>query len=146
MHRSFITSVNLKTSVIYSGQIRAFWDLAKAKIQDSPKTIAFTQADKYIITLRQVNDTEIIQQATIKGSNAKFHDFGGIEINNEYIINLTCVFGEKKFLCGSSRIYSQEPIFVQEEQFTANVLVQVRSRLFKIYHLKRNSSYKNNEL
>ena len=117
----------MKTSVIYSGQIRAFWDLAKAKIQDSPKTIAFTQADKYIITLRQVNDSEIIQQATIKGSNAKFHDFGGIEINNEYIINLTCVFGEKKFPCGSSRIYSQEPIFVQEEQFTANVLVQVRS-------------------
>ena len=41
-HRSFISSVNLKTSIIYSGQLRAFWDQAKAILQDEQGTIAST--------------------------------------------------------------------------------------------------------
>ena len=102
LHRSFIASVNLKTSIIYSGQIRAFWDQAKANIKDSPKTMASTKADKYIVVLTQVNKSEIIDQALLQGLTFAY-DFGGIEINTEYIINLTCVFGERKFECGTSR-------------------------------------------
>ena len=33
-HRAFIASVSLKTSIIYSGQLRAFWDLAKASLKE----------------------------------------------------------------------------------------------------------------
>ena len=64
--------------------------------------MASTKADKYIVVLRQVNKSDIIDQAILQGLTFAY-DFGGIEINTEYIINLTCVFGERKFECGTSR-------------------------------------------
>ena len=110
---------------MYSGQIKAFWDPAKAMIKDTPKTLASTKADSYIIELRQVNKSKVLEKTTIKGSTF-IHHFGGIEIDAEYVVNLICVFGKKQFACGSSNVHSQIPLIVQEQQFSANVLVQSR--------------------
>ena len=72
-----------------------------------------------------------MEKTAVKG--LKFaHDFGGIEINTEYKVSLICVFGERKFACGSSRIYSGEPTMVQEEEYSAKVFVQ--SRLPRSWH------------
>ena len=125
LHRSFIASVNLRTSIIYSGQIRTFWDQAKATLEGKKNTIASTSADGYLVVLRQVGSEEILDQAKVQGM--KFvHDFGGIEIDTEYEISLICIFGQRQFPCGTSRIYSGEPIFVTEKEFSAKVYVQSR--------------------
>jgi hypothetical protein len=54
------------------------------------------------------------------------HDFGGIEIDTEYEMGLICLFGEKQFACGSSRIYSGSPMMVLEEDHFAKLFVQSR--------------------
>ena len=126
LHRSFIASVNLRTFIIYSGQVRAFWDQAKASLQGKKNTIASTFADSYRVVLRQVGSEEILDQVSVK--SMKFvHDFGGIEINTEYEVSLICIFGnQRQFPCGTSRIYSGEPIYVTEAEFSAKVYVQSR--------------------
>ena len=73
-------------------------------------TIASTMADKYIITLKQADKSEILEQATLK-SITYAYDFGGIEINTEYEVSLVCVFGKRQFSCGSSSLYSGTTIF-----------------------------------
>ena len=97
--------MNLKTSIIYSGQLRAFWDPAKASLKEKQETIASTIADKYIVTLKQPGKSEILEQSILK-SLTYAYDFGGIEINTEYEVSLICVFGKRQFSCGSSSLYS----------------------------------------
>ncbi len=123
-HRAFISSVNLRTSIIWSGQIRAFWDQAKASKTTSGKVIS-TKADSYIVTLKKIggrfltltimvlrllfidviSGQEILEQSKVKGM-AFAHDFGGIESEAEYEVSLTCIFGSRQFQCGYSSIYS----------------------------------------
>ena len=73
-------------------------------------TIASTMADKYIITLKQADKSEILEQSTLK-SITYAYDFGGIEINTEYEVSLVCVFGKRQFSCGSSSLFSGTTIF-----------------------------------
>ena len=80
-------------------------------------------ADKYIITLKQADKSEILEQATLK-SITYAYDFGGIEINTEYEVSLVCVFGKRQFSCGSSSLYSGGPLLVQEADYSAKVFVQ----------------------
>ena len=80
-------------------------------------------ADKYIITLKQADKSEILEQATLK-SITYAYDFGGIEINTEYEVSLVCVFGKRQFSCGSSNLYSGGPLLVQEADYSAKVFVQ----------------------
>ena len=80
-------------------------------------------ADKYIITLKQADKSEILEQATLK-SVKYVYDFGGIEINTEYEVSLVCVFGKRQFSCGSSNLYSGGPLLVQEADYSAKVFVQ----------------------
>ena len=86
-------------------------------------TIASTMADKYIITLKHADKSEILEQATLK-SITYAYDFGGIEINTEYEVSLVCVFGKRQFSCGSSSLYSGGPLLVQEADYSAKVFVQ----------------------
>lgn len=128
LHRAFIASVNLKTAIIYSGQIRAFWDQAKAAREDKENTLATTLADKYIVILKQVQGEtfEVLGQVTLSSSTLA-HDFGGIEINTEYQVELICEFESKQFACGSSMIFSGQPLMViEEDAFDAKVFVQSR--------------------
>ena len=125
--KSFIASVNVRTAIIYSGQIRVFWDQAKASMKNTEST----PATNYIVTLKLNN--QVLQQMTV--TSMKFvHDFGGIEINTEYEISLICVFdNNRQFPCGSSRIFSGQPLLVQEKDaYSAKVFVQ--SRIPRTWH------------
>lgn len=130
-HRSFIASVNLRTSIIYSGQIRVFWDQAKASLKKEDGTLSSVQADKYILTLKDVSSSILLQKVNLNGLNY-VHDFGGLEINHEYEVSLVCLFQDKQFACGSSRIYSRKPLMVQEKDYSAKVFVQ--SSLPRTWH------------
>ena len=39
-------------------------------------------------------------------------------------MSLICVFGIRQFSCGTSTVYSGEPLLVQEEDYSAKVFVQ----------------------
>lgn len=130
-HRSFIASVNLRTAIIYSGQIRVFWDQAKASLKTKDENLSSVQADKYIVTLKDVANSQLLQNVNLNGLNY-VHDFGGLEINHEYEVSLVCIFKDKQFACGSSRTYSRQPLLVQEKDYSAKVFVQ--SSLPRTWH------------
>ena len=64
-HQSFIASVNLRASILWSGSIRSIWDQAKASnLNGKNETISRT-ADKYTVTLRKIGGKFVFQRINL---------------------------------------------------------------------------------
>ncbi len=104
---AFIADVGLAVSIQWSGQIRARWEHATARAESkaskSKGKLLNVPADGYVLRLRALGQTEVLQEVN---TTDLVHDFGGVIMGAEYEVDVECVFGERRIPCGTEIIAS----------------------------------------
>ena len=106
---AFIADVSLSANIIWSGKIRARWEVARA-LAESPEDLNKPKqmtADSYNVQLRLLGSEHVLRSE--KTSETGF-SFGGIVMGAAYQVELTCVFWDRQIPCGSRIVGSGEPL------------------------------------